>query len=78
MIVGLIINALLQRHIQRVVLTLSMPYVLDISCAREEITVPMEGDRHDSVGAVKCLFYSITMVHIDVYVQDSVVVLQQF
>ena len=45
---------------------------LQISRAREEISVFVERYSHHSVGRVEGLFYSVAVVHIDVHIEHPV------
>lgn len=73
--VRVIINTTVERHIQSIVLAFSKASIFDVSCARKEVTISVERDSHHSVSAVESLFHSITMMHIDVDVEHSVVIL---
>jgi hypothetical protein len=54
-----------------------MTSVLDISSAREEIAIPVERHSHDSIRAVECLLNTVTMMHININIEDSIVVFQK-
>lgn len=48
------------------------------SCAGEEIiTILMKRDRHTSIRKIECLFHSVTVVNVDVQIQNPRVNLQQ-
>ena len=72
-----IINALLQRNIQRVILPLTSASLLQVSRARKEVSIPMETDRHHSISCVERLFYTIAMMYIDVDIQDSIMIFEK-
>ena len=72
-----IVDALLQRHVEGVVLTFGCSSFFQISCAWEEVAISMEGDRHDAISCIEGLFYAVSMVHVDVYVQYPVVVFEE-
>ena len=55
-----------------------MACILDITCAWEEISISMERYRHYSICAVKGFLDSISMMHIDVNIEYSVMVFQEF
>lgn len=45
-----------------------------ISCAREVLSVLVEGNRHDTVCGVEGFLHTIAMMDVNIYVQDSLVV----
>lgn len=42
--------------------------------AREELSKLVERNAHHPIGGVKCLFNSVSMVNIDINIQDALVV----
>jgi hypothetical protein len=48
--------------------------IAHFSCPREEFSVFVETDSHDSVGRVESFFDTITVVDIDIDVYDSLVI----
>lgn len=48
--------------------------VSHLSGSREELSVFVEAGRHDSVGRVERLFDAVSVVHINVDVEDSLVI----
>ena len=54
-----------------------MACVLDVSRAREEISISMERYGHDSVCAVEGFLDSIPMMHVDVNIEYPVMVFQE-
>jgi len=76
--VGSIVNAVLEGHIEGIVLALLSPDLSDIASPREEsIAVLVEGDGHDPVSEEERILHSIPVVHINVNVQHSRVISQQ-
>lgn len=67
-----------QWEVDRVVPALSEPNVLDVSGSREELSVFVERASHDSIGRVERFFDSVSVVHVDIDVEDSRMVAQQF
>jgi hypothetical protein len=54
-----------------------MACVLDIASAWEEISISMERYCHDSICAVEGFLDSISMMHVDVNIEYSVMVFQE-
>ena len=78
MIVILIGYTRFERYIQRVVFAIVLPYLMQCPCSREEIlAVLMEWNTHASVGEIKGLLHSVSMMYVDVQVEHSWVHLQQ-
>ena len=75
--IGLIIESFLKRNIERIIQTLACASLFEIAGAWEEVTVPMEGYSHDSVSRVEGLLHAISMVDVDVDVQNSIMILQK-
>ena len=74
----LVIDERLERHIQREVFPFSAADIHQVARAREEsLAEPMEADSHDTVSRIKGFLNAITMMHINVDVEDAVVVLEQ-
>lgn len=48
------------------------------SSPREELSILVETTRHDSISSIEGLFDSISMMHVDIDVEDSGVVSEQF
>lgn len=72
-------DALFQWHIDCKVLADALAGGVQSPSAREEVLLKlMETDSHDSVGVVEGLLDSISVVDVDVQVEDSGVDLQQF
>lgn len=45
--------------------------VLPVSSSREVLSIFMEGAGHHSVGRIECFFNAITVMNINIYIQDS-------
>lgn len=45
-----------------------------VACAREVLSVLVEGNCHNTVGGVESLLHTVTMMDVDIYVQNSLVV----
>lgn len=73
-LVSFISDTIPQREVDRVVPSLSESNIFDISSPGEEFTVLVERTGHDSIGRVEGFFNSISMVNIDVDVEDSRVI----
>jgi len=67
MIVVLIGYASFEWYIQRIVFAVMLAYLMQCASSREEIlAVLMEWNAHASIGEVKSLLHSISVVHVDV------------
>lgn len=77
LLVRSVVHPVLQRHVQRVILAIARPDILDVPGPRKEIAVLMEGHRHDPIRQVKRLFHPVAVVNVDVDVQDARVELQE-
>lgn len=78
MIVCFVIDPSIQGHIQRIVLPISMADIFHITCPWEKVAILMKRDCHDSVRAIESLLDPIPMMHVNVNVENSIVILQQF
>mmetsp|Transcript_19563 Transcript_19563/g.49742 ORF Transcript_19563/g.49742 Transcript_19563/m.49742 type:complete len:489 (-) Transcript_19563:155-1621(-) len=75
---GVVGGAVLERHVDRVVLAVELAAVAQRAGAREEVVaVLVEGHGHDAVAHVERLLHAVAMVHVDVDVQHARVVAQQ-
>jgi len=70
-LVGLIIDAVAKGEIDRIVLAGADTNVTELASTREVLAILMEGDSHDSVGCVESLLDTVTVVNVDVNVEDS-------
>ena len=71
---ALVVHAVVQREVDRVVLTLVRANVLDVARAGEVLSKLVEGCGHDAVRRVECLFHAVSVVDVDVDVQHALVV----
>jgi hypothetical protein len=77
--IGAVVDALFEWDVQTVVLALALPNRIDVACPREKLfSVLMEAHSHYSACQVKRLLHSITMVHVDIYVQHPRVNFKHF
>lgn len=74
---SVIINATVERDIESIVLAFPVANILQISSSREEVSISVERDCHDSVSAVESFFDTISMVDIDIDIEYTVMVLEQ-
>lgn len=51
---------------------------LDVTSSREKFSVFVERARHDPICGVECLFNAVTVVHVNVDVEHTRVISQQF
>jgi hypothetical protein len=75
---GLVVNTIFERKIDTIVLALLCADVLNVSSAWEILTVFVERNRHDAVGSEESFLNTISMVNINVDVENPPVLLQQF
>lgn len=79
LVVGGIANAFFERYVERVVFALALADAFEVAGAREEVvTVLMEANSHDTASQQECLFYTISVVHVDVDIEHPRVYLQKF
>lgn len=45
-----------------------------VACAREVLSIFVEGNGHNTVGGVESLLHSVPMMDVNIYVQNSLVV----
>ena len=77
-LIALVVNAVLERNVERVVLACLHTDVLDIAGPGEEVVpVLMERDSHHAVRRVEGLLDAVAVVDVDVEIQDTWVVLKQ-
>ena len=77
-IVGFIVYAYFKRNIQGVVFAFALAYWVETAGPWEKIiAVLMKTDGHNSIGQVESLLHSVSVVDIDVNVEDSWMVFQQ-
>ena len=77
-LVGDVIDTVVQREVERVVLTKSATNILNVTSTREELSVLVEGQGHNTVGCVEGLFNSVSMMDIDIDVENALVYLEKF
>mmetsp|Transcript_26489 Transcript_26489/g.89135 ORF Transcript_26489/g.89135 Transcript_26489/m.89135 type:complete len:349 (+) Transcript_26489:295-1341(+) len=74
---AVVVHAVVERKVDRVILAFVVADVVDVACAREVLSEFVEGDRHDSVRRVEGLFDAVPVVDVDVDVHDALVALQE-
>jgi len=77
-LVRLIRDAVSQREVDCVVLTIANTNIAELTSTREVFAVLVEGDGHDAVGSVEGFFDAVAVVDIDVDVEDALLVAEQF
>lgn len=75
--VGLIGYAVAQREVDRVILAGANTNVTQFTSTGEVLAILMEGHSHDTIGRVESLLDTISMVHVDVDVQNALLVPQK-
>lgn len=72
--VGFIGDAVAERKVDRIILTSANTNVAQLACAREVLAVFMEGDSHYTVGGIEGFLNAVTVMDVDVNVEDSLLV----
>jgi hypothetical protein len=78
-----VVHALFKRDVQGEVFALATADVHQISSSGEKfitlaiVPISVETHAHDSVGCIKSFFYTVTVVNVNVDVQNPIVVLEQ-
>mmetsp|Transcript_2964 Transcript_2964/g.8483 ORF Transcript_2964/g.8483 Transcript_2964/m.8483 type:complete len:363 (+) Transcript_2964:45-1133(+) len=75
---ALVIHAIVQRKVNRVVFALVCTNILHITGSREVLAELVERGGHDSVRRVEGFFNSISMVNVNVDVQDALMMFEEF
>lgn len=70
-----VVNAIFERHVDRVVFPVANADLVHISGARKElVAILVKGHGHDTVCGEESLLHAITVVNVDIYVQNPGVV----
>ena len=67
----LIIDTTVQRDVHSIVLAFTETNVLQCTRTGEVVSIFMEGAGHDSVGAIKSFFDTITMMNININIHNT-------
>ena len=70
-LVAVVVDAVAEREVNGVVLSVAHADIPKFAGAREVLSVLVERDCHDAVGAVEGFFDTITVVHINVDVEHA-------
>ena len=73
--VVLVIDSVLERDVEAVVLALGVADVIEVARAREVLPELMEGRRKDAIRGVERLLHAVAVVDVDVDVEHALVVL---
>mmetsp|Transcript_37357 Transcript_37357/g.77510 ORF Transcript_37357/g.77510 Transcript_37357/m.77510 type:complete len:265 (+) Transcript_37357:434-1228(+) len=76
--VRFVVHSIIQREINRIIFAVIVANVRDITSARKILSKLVERTRHDTVCAVESFFHSITMMNVDINVEHTLVLLQEF
>mmetsp|Transcript_20578 Transcript_20578/g.48498 ORF Transcript_20578/g.48498 Transcript_20578/m.48498 type:complete len:426 (-) Transcript_20578:122-1399(-) len=76
-LVGLVVHPVVQREVDGVVLPVRVTDVVDVPGAREVLPELVKGARHDAVRRVEGLLDAVSVVDVDVDVQDPLVLLEE-
>lgn len=76
-LVGIISNTIAKRKINSVILSHTNSNVAQLASTGEILSVLMEGAGHNSVGSVKSLLNTITMMDINVDIKNALLVSQE-
>lgn len=77
-LVTIVVDAISEREVDRVVLSLADTNISQFASSGEVLAVLVEGDGHDSVGRVKGLLDAITVVDVNVDIEDAFVEAEEF
>lgn len=69
--IALVVDSIVQWYVERIVLPTSVTNVLYVTCAGKVISKFMERDGHDSVSSVKRFLHSISVVNVDINIQNT-------
>lgn len=72
-----VVDSVTEREVDGVVLALADTNVTKLTGSREILAILVERDRHDSVGGIEGLLDTITVVNIDIDVEDALVEAQE-
>lgn len=73
---AIVVQTIEKWNVDSVSLAFTFAHILDITGTREEISIPMEAHGHHSIRGIECLLHPVSMVDVDVDVEDTLVVLQ--
>jgi len=76
-LVSAVIDAIIEREVYCIVLAGFCSHIVDTSSTWEVIPIFVEGHCHDSVCRKECLLYTITVMAIDIDIEDALVGLEQ-
>ena len=76
--VVLVVDAVPQRNVDSVVAALAIADVFEVSRSGEKLAVLVKRARHHTICSIECLFYAISMMHIDVNIQNPRMVPKKF
>ncbi len=76
-LVALIIHAISQGAIHGIELASSSADILQITSSREIFTIFMETDSHDSVSSVESFLHTVTVMDININVENTLVIFEQ-
>jgi hypothetical protein len=77
-LVGFIVHAIVEGKVDSIILARSVSRILHVSGSGEVFTKFMETACHDAIGTIESFFDAISVVNVNVYVQDAFVHLEQF
>jgi hypothetical protein len=75
--VGIIIHTIVEREVNGIVLSLGVTTVQYIARSGKVLSELVEGYCHDTVGGIKCFLHSITVMNVDINVENTFVFLEQ-
>jgi hypothetical protein len=76
--VGLVVDTIAEGEVDCVVLALTDADVTKLASPREVLAVLVERDRHDAISGVERLLDSITVMNIDVDVENTLLEAEEF
>ena len=70
-LVAVVVNTVTEREVDGVVLSVANADIPKFAGAREVLAVLVEGDGHDTIGAVEGFFNAVTVMYVNVDVEHS-------
>lgn len=77
LLVGDVRDTITEGEVDGVVFPLADTNVTELTCTREVFAIFVERDGHDAVSSVESFFNAITVVYVDVNVEDALLVAEQ-
>ena len=73
-----VVDAVTEGKVDRVMFALTNANVAEFTGSREELAIFVKGNGHDTVGSVESFLDAITMVNIDINVENALIIAKEF